>query len=80
MIFQVDLPDGSEELEELDFIVDKNNKENPGSPITASQYIQNIVGGYFHNRVMNEYHGHAKKRTLNELKAAFGKLSDIRSK
>ena len=80
MIIEIVLPDDSLELEELNFLVNKINVENPGNPITSSQYVQNIVSGYFHNRVFNEYIGCAKKRTVNELKNVFGKLSDIRSK
>ena len=80
MIIQVNLPDDSLELDELNFIVNKINVENPGNPITPSQYVQNIVSGYFRNRVLNEYVGYAKKQTPDELKIKFGKLSDIRSK
>ena len=80
MIIQVNLPDDSLELDELNFIVNKINVENPDNSITVSQYVQNIVSGYFRNRVLNEYVGYAKKQTPDELKIKFGKLSDIRSK
>ena len=80
MVIEVNLPDGSPELEELNFIIGKIKQQNPASTITATQYVQNIVSGYFQNRVLNEYAGYAKKQTLSKLKTAFGKLSDIRSK
>lgn len=79
MIFQIEIVDGSAELEELNFVVAQVNKDHPASPITAEQYIQNIVNGYFQNRVLNEYKGYAGKQTVDALKTAFGDLKDIRS-
>lgn len=80
MIIEVNIPDGSDELNELRFIVAKINVENPENPITEEQYVSNIVLGYFTNRVKNEYVGYATKQNITVLKEKFGKLSDIRSK
>ena len=80
MRINVDIADGSDELDELQTVVANHNKEHPENPITESQYVNNIVVGYFQNRVKNEYVGHAKKLTTAELKVKFGELSDIRSK
>ena len=80
MIFQIDIPDGSLELEELNFVVAQFSNQNPSNPITAGQYLQNIVMGYFQNRVLNLYKGYAGGKTVDELKTAFGELKDIRGK
>ena len=78
MIFQITIADDSPELEELNFIIEEINREQPTKPITAGQYVQNIVSGYFQNRVLNIYKGHAGKQTVAELKSVFGKLKDVR--
>lgn len=81
MVFSIDIPDGSPELEELIFVVDKVNRERGARDLTTlTQYVQNIVLGYFTNRVLNEYSGFAKKQSLRKLENAFGKLKDIRRK
>jgi len=80
MIIEVDIPDGSNELEELQAVVAKANLEHPKNPITEAQYVNNIVIGYFQNRVKNEYIGFAKNQNIITLKEKFGTLSNIRSK
>jgi len=80
MIIEVDIPDGSNELEELQAVVAKANLEHPKNPITEAQYVNNIVTGYFRNRVKNEYLGYAKNQDTAVLKEKFGSLSSIRSK
>lgn len=78
MIFQITIADDSPELEELNYVVAQTNKEQPTQLITLGQYIQNIVSGYFQNRVLNIYKGHVGKLTATQLKEAFGSLNDVR--
>lgn len=80
MIIEINMLDGSDKLNELQFIVAKINVENPGNQITEEQYVINIVLGYFENRVKNEYLGYVKNQSMAELKNKLGKLSEIRSK
>jgi len=80
MMIEVDIPDGSDELEELKSIIAQMNAEHPENLITEAQYVNNIIIGYFQNRVRNEYIGHAKKQDIIVLKKAFGDLISIRSK
>jgi len=80
MIIKVDIPEGSDELDELQAVVAKTNLENPENPITEAQYVNNIIIGYFQNRVKNEYLGYAKNQDTAVLKEKFGNLSSIRSK
>lgn len=78
MIFQIEILDDSPELEELDFVIAKINKENPKTLITPEQYLQNIVIGHFQQRVKQLYIGHAEKQSVGILKESFGSLLDIR--
>ena len=80
MIIEVNIPDGSDELAELQEVVAKANKENPLNLITEAQYVHNIVLGYFTNRVKNEYIGYVKSQDIITLKNKFGSLSNIRGK
>ena len=80
MNFQVSIPDGSPELEELEYIIANINRENPSAPITSAQYLQNIIMGYFSNRVINTYTQHARGKSAAELKEVFGELRIVRGR
>jgi hypothetical protein len=78
MDFQITIPDNSPELEELNYVIAQINKENPVTPITALQYLQNIVMGYFTQRVKSLYQGFASKQDITKLKDVFGTLDKVR--
>lgn len=80
MKIEIDIPDDSDELDELQVIVLKNNTEDPQHPITEGQFITNLVVGYLTNRILNEYKGFVAKQSITVLKEAFGELSSIRSR
>ena len=90
MIIQIDVPDGSPELEELQHVVaeinaiNKRDAESAGREVpaemTVQEYVVPIVLGHFRKRVQNIYLQHAKTKTTAELKGAFGTLSNVRGK
>lgn len=79
MKIEIVIVDGSDELNELQAIVLKNNTEDPQNPITEKQFVSNLIIGYLTNRILNEYKGYAAKQNIETLKNAFGELSNIRS-
>ena len=90
MIIQIDIPDDSPELEELQYVVDQINTtrladaqaqgHTPPPPLTVQDYVQPIVMAYFTKRVQNLYVAHARIQSADTLKEAFGPLSHIRGK
>lgn len=82
MDITITIPDDSDELDELQTVVAKVNAEaaenTEADPITEQEYVQNVVLGYFTNRVLNEFKGYAAKQNVAVLKKAFGSLSDVR--
>jgi len=75
-IMTVVIPDGSVELEELDFIVAQIILTDP--TMTREKWVRNQVQGYLSNRVLNIYKGHIKDLSIQELKNKFGSLSEVR--
>ena len=73
MLIQFEIPDGSDELEELEEIT-----SSPNINLIPSEYCGNIVRGYLSSRVRNQYEGHVKNQSIETLKEKFGKLSDIK--
>lgn len=88
MIIEVDIPDGSPELEELQFVVAGINAERktdaaeaglrPPIDMTVEEYVVPIVLGHFKKRVTEQYVRHARTRTTEQLKDAFGSLDNVR--
>ena len=71
MKIEIEILDGSDELLELQTIVAQINIEQGAEapPMTASQYVNNIVQGYFANRVLNNYKAIVLDQSKEELKA-----------
>ena len=65
------------QTEQLSDIMVAVNKIVP--EMTGDQYIQNIVSGWFENRAKEEYIGHVRGTSLEQLKTEMGSLKDIRS-
>ena len=90
MIIPVDIPDGSPELDELQFVVDGINAERKvdaqagGHPVpqlmTEAEYLVPIVLAYFRKRVTDHYIGFARTKTPEQLADVLGPLNTIRGK
>lgn len=76
MRIEIEIPDGSDELAELKAVVEQINKETGGLsvPITEQQYVNNIVVGYFANRVLNQYKTMVAIQPVSVLKAMFADI------
>lgn len=78
MQFTVDIPDGSQELQELSDCVSENNRVNPGGQITEQEYVTNIINGWLTNRVIDIYAHYARRQTPQVLQEKFGNAKDIK--
>ena len=76
MKIEFEIPDDSDELQELQDILEGEGVK----PLTASEYCGNIVNGYLTNRVRNIFIGHVSKQNTEVLKEKFGSLSKIKIK
>ena len=88
MMIQINVPDGSPELEELQYVVATINSTNARdaaaeghpapTPITIQEYVTPIVMGHFKKRVQQVYIEHARSQPTAKLKEAFGDLDTLR--
>ena len=88
MIIEINIPDGSPELEELQHVVatiNTNNSQDAAAaghsaptPMTIQEYVVPIVLAHFKKRVQNIYLQHAKTKSTADLAKAFGNLSTVR--
>jgi hypothetical protein len=89
MIFSIDIPDGSNELKELQFIVAELNAnrardaKDAGHPapaaITETQYLTEIMLGPIRAKVKKRYEAHVRRMTSTELQTKLGPIDQIRS-
>ena len=87
MIIEIEILDGSPELEELEFVVNQVNErqsldaESLGAPvpelITLESYVTPIVLRYFKKRVQDHYLQRARTTSNSELQDKFGKSFDV---
>lgn len=80
MQITVDIPDDSEELQELlDCVAEVNRTTPPAQHITIDEYARNIVMGWLTNRVLDIFVRHARKQTPAVLRGKFGPAKNIRN-
>jgi len=75
--FTIELPDDSDELIELQEIVNEINTENPRETMTLAGYLTNIIRGFLQSRVNENYIGHVRQNLTN-LKSQLGSYQSIR--
>jgi hypothetical protein len=77
MKIEIEIPDKSDELTELQDVVKQVNVERGTlvEPITVTQYVNNIVMGYFTNRVLNNYKTFVSSQPVSVLKEMAATLS-----
>jgi hypothetical protein len=90
MIYQIDIPDGSNELKELQYIVAELNtnraKDAAGAghpapiPITETEYLTEIMLGPLKGKVKKRYEAHVRILSTAELEQKLGPIENIRSK
>jgi hypothetical protein len=89
MLIQVDIPDGSNELKELQFIVDELNTNRDAdaaaagqpkpTPITVTEYFTEMAMGPLRSRVKKRYQAHVQTLSAAELEQKLGPIDTIRS-
>lgn len=73
----INIPDGSPELEELDFVVAQIVASSDPT-MTREKWLRDMVKGYIENRVRNVYKGYVSGLTTMELETKLGGLSSVR--
>ena len=89
MIYSIDIPDGSNELKELQFVVYELNKSRTADevaagrpapvPITEEEYLLEEVLGPLRGRVMKRYEAYVRKLSAAELESKLGPIDKVRS-
>lgn len=79
MIIQIDLPEGSDELELFeDTVADVNKNLPPSKQVTIAQYAENIVMGWIRERIKNCYILYAQESDIDVLKSKLGKYKELK--
>ena len=88
MIIEIDIPDGSPELEELQYIVAQINAEREknariarhGSPslMTVQEYLTRLALAPLRARTRKVYEQHVRKMSDTELKNKLGPIKNLR--
>ena len=89
MIIQIDIPDDSPELEELQYVVAQINVERrkdaqnaghgPPSLMTVQEYLTRLALAPLRERARKVYERHVRKMSDSELKNKLGPIKDLRS-